>query len=88
MNLFENYFLDSDEEDEEEVISKRRSHRRDETRDDLPLHNAALQELLSDVMKHPDSWAFIRPVQKNEVSFSTILNNRTILKYCVDITGT
>lgn len=60
-------FLDSEEDDEEVITSSRRSHRRDEVRDDLPLHNAALQELLADVMKHPDSWAFIRPVQKNEV---------------------
>lgn len=39
-----------------------------EARNDLPLHNATLQELLSDVMKHKDSWPFIRPVQKIEVN--------------------
>lgn len=31
------------------------------------MHNAALQELLTDVMKHPDAWPFLRPVLKNEV---------------------
>ncbi|CAH1959185.1 unnamed protein product [Acanthoscelides obtectus] len=33
----------------------------------LPLHNAALQELLSDVIKHDDAWPFLKPVQKSEV---------------------
>nr|CAH7768363.1 unnamed protein product [Callosobruchus chinensis] len=33
----------------------------------LPLHNAALQELLSDVIKHDDAWPFVKPVQKSEV---------------------
>ncbi|XP_018577816.1 bromodomain adjacent to zinc finger domain protein 1A isoform X2 [Anoplophora glabripennis] len=51
----------------DEVVHSRRSHRREEGRGDLPLHNAALQELLSEVMKHKDAWAFLRPVQKNEV---------------------
>lgn len=49
-------------------MPSRRSNRREaETREDLPLHNAALHELLSDIMKHKDAWPFIRPVQKNEV---------------------
>lgn len=53
---------------EDEISSaNRRSHRREDMREDLPLHNAALQELLVEVMRHPDAWAFIRPVQKTEV---------------------
>jgi len=36
--------------------------------DDLPLDNAALQELLEEIMRHPDSWAFTRPVIKSEAS--------------------
>jgi len=62
--LFFFRFLDSDIEDE--VVNKR-SYRRDEHRDDLPLHNAALHELLSDVMKHEAAWPFLRPVQPKEV---------------------
>lgn len=57
---------------EDEISSaNRRSHRREDMREDLPLHNAALQELLVEVMRHPDAWAFIRPVQKTEVRFFT-----------------
>lgn len=49
--------------------NQRRSNRRDtEGRDDLPLHNATLQELLGDVLKHDDAWPFLRAVQKFEVS--------------------
>ncbi|CAG9857878.1 unnamed protein product [Phyllotreta striolata] len=56
---------DSDSDDESFGSSnvRRGSH----LREDLPLHNASLQELLGDVMKHPDAWAFIRPVTKSEV---------------------
>lgn len=57
----------SDSDSEE--VPVRRSSRREECRDDLPLHNAVLQELLADVMKHKDAWPFIRPVQKTEVSW-------------------
>lgn len=57
--------------DGEETPTQRRSHRREDNRDDLPLHNAALHQLLTDVMKHEDAWPFIRPVQKNEVSTKT-----------------
>lgn len=61
-------FVDSDSE---LITNHRRSNRRDvDGRDDLPLHNAALQELLADVMKHKDAWPFIRPVQKTEVGIS------------------
>lgn len=41
--------------------------RRDDVRDDLPLHNAALQDVLSAVMKDINAWPFLRPVQKIEV---------------------
>lgn len=59
-------YLDSDTN--EEITSSRRSNRREiESRDDLPLHNAPLQELLSDVLKQENAWPFLRPVQKNEV---------------------
>lgn len=60
---------ESDSEDSDGGGGSRvvRSSRREETREDLPLHNAALQELLSDVMKHEDAWPFIRPVQQKEV---------------------
>lgn len=64
-NMTHLIFTDSDEE----TPVQRRSHRREEGRDDLPLHNAALHELLAEIMKHKDSWPFIRPVQKNEVTF-------------------
>lgn len=56
----------SDDFENDEVV-QRRSLRRDEKRDDLPLHNAALQELLSDVMKHETAWPFLRPVHLKEV---------------------
>lgn len=49
-------------------VVNRRAFRRDDQRDDLPLHNAALQELLADVMKHESAWPFLRPVQQKEVS--------------------
>lgn len=57
-----------DSESSDEVsLTNRRTHRRDDIREDLPLHNVALQELLGEVMRHADAWAFIRPVQKTEV---------------------
>lgn len=55
------------DDSDDEVIS-RRAIRRDEKRDDLPLHNAALQELLADIMKHEAAWPFLRPVHQKEVS--------------------
>ncbi|XP_044747001.1 bromodomain adjacent to zinc finger domain protein 1A isoform X2 [Coccinella septempunctata] len=59
---------DSDSGDSSKNYSKRkRSFRRECGRDDLPLHNAALQDLLQEVMKHPDAWPFLRPVKNYEV---------------------
>lgn len=59
---------DSDSGDSSKNLSKRkRSFRRESGRDDLPLHNAALQDLLQEVMKHPDAWPFLRPVKNYEV---------------------
>ncbi|XP_076268228.1 ATP-dependent chromatin assembly factor large subunit isoform X2 [Rhynchophorus ferrugineus] len=55
------------QDDFDNEVINRRSMRREDGREDLPLHNAALQELLSDVMKHEDAWPFIRPVQQKEV---------------------
>ncbi|KAJ3638147.1 hypothetical protein MTP99_001553 [Tenebrio molitor] len=51
---------------EEEVINKR-STRREDRRSDLPLHNAALHAVLSEIMKDSNAWPFLRPVQKTEV---------------------
>nr|XP_023021015.1 bromodomain adjacent to zinc finger domain protein 1A [Leptinotarsa decemlineata] len=58
---------DSEESGDEVIINQRRSHRREDGREDLPLHNVALQELLTEVMRHDDAWPFLRPVPKNEV---------------------
>ncbi|KAK9869330.1 hypothetical protein WA026_003084 [Henosepilachna vigintioctopunctata] len=68
---------DSDAEESHHKNSKRkRSYRRESGRDDLPLHNAALQDLLTEVMKHPDAWPFLRPVQKNEVpDYHDVISN-------------
>lgn len=63
--MYENiFFIDSDSE----IVQPKRNHRREDGREDLPLHNAALQELLSDLMKQDDCWPFLRPVQTKEVS--------------------
>uniref|UniRef100_A0A069DXN6 Bromodomain adjacent to zinc finger domain protein 1A n=1 Tax=Panstrongylus megistus TaxID=65343 RepID=A0A069DXN6_9HEMI len=48
------------------------SHRRNRnsghhTSRDLPLDNAALLEILDDLMHHEDAWPFLRPVTKSEV---------------------
>jgi hypothetical protein len=46
----------------------RRSGRRSLEVDlDLPLNNAVLQDLLSDVMHHKDAWPFLRPVPRAQV---------------------
>lgn len=37
---------------------------------DLPLDNAALQEILDQIMHHEDSWPFLRPVTKADVSLN------------------
>jgi bromodomain adjacent to zinc finger domain protein 1A len=57
---------ESDDSSEEEVINKR-STRREDRRSDLPLHNAALHAVLSEIMKDSNAWPFLRPVQKTEV---------------------
>lgn len=52
----------------DESVSRRRSRRSlDVDTDDLPLDNAALQELLEELIRHKDAWAFTRPVLKSEV---------------------
>ncbi|XP_044728852.1 bromodomain adjacent to zinc finger domain protein 1A isoform X2 [Chrysoperla carnea] len=59
-----------DEDDDDNGYSskaKRRSRRANDLSDDLPLHNAPLQELLSEILKHPDAWPFTQPVQKRDV---------------------
>lgn len=54
---------------DESGVSRRRSRRSlDVDADDLPLDNAALQELLEEIIRHKDAWAFTRPVLKSEVS--------------------
>ncbi|PSN58246.1 hypothetical protein C0J52_00127 [Blattella germanica] len=46
----------------------RRSGRRSLEVDlDLPLNNAVLQDLLTDVMHHKDAWPFLRPVPRAQV---------------------
>lgn len=51
----------------------RRSNRRNQEIDlDLPLNNAALQDLLKELMHHSDSWPFLRPVHKTEVNYLNI----------------
>ncbi|PNF34918.1 hypothetical protein B7P43_G01418 [Cryptotermes secundus] len=46
----------------------RRSGRRSLEVDlDLPLNNAVLQDLLTDIMHHKDSWPFLRPVPRAQV---------------------
>ncbi|XP_050514752.1 bromodomain adjacent to zinc finger domain protein 1A [Diabrotica virgifera virgifera] len=57
----------SNSESSDEISLSTRKNRKEDTRDDLPLHNVALQELLVEVIKHADAWAFLRPVQKTEV---------------------
>ncbi|XP_052121345.1 bromodomain adjacent to zinc finger domain protein 1A isoform X2 [Frankliniella occidentalis] len=78
---------------DESSVSRRRSRRSlDVNDDDLPLDNAALQELLEDIIRHKDAWAFIRPVQKSEVpdyhtiikrpmDFGTIKHKLNLLEY-------
>ncbi|XP_019767062.2 bromodomain adjacent to zinc finger domain protein 1A isoform X2 [Dendroctonus ponderosae] len=84
-----------DDESSFEQVVNRRPFRRDDQRDDLPLHNAALQELLADVMKHESAWPFLRPVQQKEVpdyyeiitepmDFATLKNKLNMGKYSTD----
>lgn len=47
----------------DEVVQSKRSYRSEH----MPLNNAALQELLSDVIKHDDAWPFVKRVLKHEV---------------------
>ncbi|KAK9747158.1 PHD-finger [Popillia japonica] len=56
---------DHDSDDSSEVCPVTRRCRREA--EDLPLHNAELQDLLAEIMKHKDAWPFVRPVQKIEV---------------------
>uniref|UniRef100_A0A182YH52 Bromodomain adjacent to zinc finger domain protein 1A n=1 Tax=Anopheles stephensi TaxID=30069 RepID=A0A182YH52_ANOST len=71
------YEDEGDEEDEEELsvgssrfrkqgaaAAARRSRR---TGDDLPLNSVALYTLIDDILKHPNSWPFNRPVSAKEV---------------------
>lgn len=51
--------------------------------EDLPLHNAELQDLLAEIMKHKDAWPFVRPVQKIEVIRTVLVV--LILKILTDI---
>ncbi|KAL1122831.1 hypothetical protein AAG570_003157, partial [Ranatra chinensis] len=59
---------------------------------DLPLDNAALQEILDEIMHHKDAWPFLRPVTKAEVpdyhliikrpmDFATIKHKLNMLEY-------
>ncbi|BET01786.1 ATP-dependent chromatin assembly factor large subunit [Nesidiocoris tenuis] len=59
---------------------------------DLPLDNAALLEILDNLMHHKDAWPFLRPVSKSEVpdyhmiikkpmDFATIKHKLNMLEY-------
>ncbi|XP_075223802.1 ATP-dependent chromatin assembly factor large subunit isoform X2 [Lycorma delicatula] len=83
------------------TLSRRRSRRSMESSSDamtttssrdLPLDNAALQEILDIVMHHKDAWPFLRPVTKSEVpdyhtiiktpmDFGTIKHKLNMLEY-------
>ncbi|CAH1123750.1 unnamed protein product [Ceutorhynchus assimilis] len=87
-----NGYSGSDNSDNEVII--KRPMRRDESKD-LPLHNAALQELLSDIMRYEAAWPFLRPVQQKEVpdyydiikepmDFGTIKYKLNMGKYSTD----
>ena len=61
--------VSTDSDSSVEVSSTlRRSGRKEAA--DLPLHNAALHDLLKDIMRDGDGWPFVRPVQKNEVKIA------------------
>nr|XP_022913840.1 bromodomain adjacent to zinc finger domain protein 1A isoform X1 [Onthophagus taurus]XP_022913841.1 bromodomain adjacent to zinc finger domain protein 1A isoform X1 [Onthophagus taurus] len=65
---------DSESDDEEVSLTMRLTTRKEA--EDLPLHNVALQDLLAEIIKHKDAWAFVRPVQKNEVpDYYDIISN-------------
>lgn len=78
---------------EDSSVSRRRSRRSlDVEGDELPLDNAALQELLEEILRHKDAWAFTRPVLKSEVpdyhtiikrpmDFGTIKHKLNVLDY-------
>ncbi|XP_060536681.1 bromodomain adjacent to zinc finger domain protein 1A isoform X2 [Cylas formicarius] len=92
------YYKETDSGDEFNKSSSRRANkgvRREDAREDLPLNNAALQDLLAEVMKHKDAWPFVRKVQKNEVpdyfdiitnpmDFGTIKNKLNMGEYSTD----
>ena len=64
----------SEASNDDGYVSRRRSRRSlDVDGDDLPLDNAALQELLEELIRHKDAWAFTRPVLKSEVCVRLML---------------
>ncbi|KAF6198760.1 hypothetical protein GE061_006782, partial [Apolygus lucorum] len=84
-----------DENEFRDEKSSRRSRRSLETtkkQRELPLDNAALQEILEVLMHHKDAWPFLRPVTKSEVpdyhliikkpmDFATIKHKLNMLEY-------
>ncbi|GLG93051.1 Homeotic protein female sterile [Gryllus bimaculatus] len=52
----------------QDSASKRRSSRRSLfASEDLPLDNAILQDLLTEMLQHKHAWPFVRPVRKSQV---------------------
>ncbi|RZF44988.1 hypothetical protein LSTR_LSTR001949 [Laodelphax striatellus] len=95
--------LEDDERGRDDDMTRRRSSRRSlesssaaaaaeanscsVLRSDLPLDNAALQEMLDALMHHKDAWPFLRPVpdyrhyQGKPMDFGTIKHKLNMLEY-------
>uniref|UniRef100_A0A182W5K3 Bromodomain adjacent to zinc finger domain protein 1A n=1 Tax=Anopheles minimus TaxID=112268 RepID=A0A182W5K3_9DIPT len=59
-------------DDEDETVARQRiggsaARRSRRTGEDLPLNSVALYVLIDDILKHPNSWPFNRPVSAKEV---------------------
>uniref|UniRef100_A0A182P397 Bromodomain adjacent to zinc finger domain protein 1A n=1 Tax=Anopheles epiroticus TaxID=199890 RepID=A0A182P397_9DIPT len=71
---------EDDEEDEAEAVAHLRTgtaaRRSRRTGEDLPLNSVALYTLIDDILKHPNSWPFNRPVSSKEVpDYYTVIKN-------------
>ncbi|XP_040173171.1 bromodomain adjacent to zinc finger domain protein 1A [Anopheles arabiensis] len=71
-NDYDDEELDDEENgDEEGTVARLRmgaaARRSRRTGDDLPLNSVALYTLIDDILKHPNSWPFNRPVSAKEV---------------------
>ncbi|GAB0088714.1 Bromodomain adjacent to zinc finger domain protein 1A, bromodomain [Sergentomyia squamirostris] len=59
--------LRSQDESKQDAVSARDGKKLRRSNEDLPLDSVALYAFLDAIAKHPDSWPFIRPVEKKEV---------------------